>query len=306
MGDKVKIRIGHLNITDHLILGITKDRLDKKVEEFKYLDLETVPMVGWPELVTKLESKDLDGAFILAPSAMDLYRSGVPLRLVLLGHKTGSIFIKRSGAGIEKIEDFKGQTIIIPFQLSIHHMLVHQLLTQAGLTPGKDVMFETLAPVQMPEALEYGEEDKLGGFIVAEPFGSVAINAGHGQVFSLSKDLWPKHPCCVFVVKENIVNQHPDALQELVNSLVKSGKLRDSNVDDVADIGARFLKQDKALIKGILTDPPDRIITNELLPSPGDFDKMQNYMTDKMGVLKGKIDLDKFIDPRFAKEAQAT
>jgi NitT/TauT family transport system substrate-binding protein len=305
MGDKVKIRIGHLNITDHLILGITKDRADKNLEEFKYLDLETVPMVGWPELMTKLESEDLDGAFILAPSAMDLYRSGVPLRMVLLGHKTGSIFIKRSGAGIEKIEDFKGQTIIIPFQLSIHHMLVHQLLTEAGLTPGKDVMFETLAPIQMPEALEYGEEDKLGGFIVAEPFGSVSINAGHGLVFSLSKDLWPKHPCCVFVIKENIINNHPDALQELVNSLVKSGKLPDTNVDEAAEIGAGFLKQDKEIIKGILSDPPDRIITNELLPVTDDFDKMQNYMTEKMGVLKGKIDLDKFIDSRFAKDAQA-
>lgn len=303
MGDKVKIRIGHLNITDHLILGIAKDRADKKIETFHELELETVPMMGWPDLVGKLESDDLDGAFILAPSAMDLYKSGLPIRLVLLGHKTGSVFIKRTGAGIESIQDFKGQTIVIPFQLSVHHMLVHQMLTEAGLTPGKDVMFETLAPVQMPEALEYGEEDKLGGFIVAEPFGSVALKAGHGEIFSLSKDLWPKHPCCVLVMKEKFVNEHPEALQELVNCLVKSGKLPDEDVSTAADIGAVFLKQDKELIKSILTEPEDRIITNDLLPVIEDFDKMQNYMTEKMGVLKDKIDLDKFVDSRFAKEA---
>jgi len=302
MGDKVKARIGHLNITDHLILGITKHRLDQKQETFKYLDLETVPLMGWPDLVNQLES-DLDGAFILAPSAMDLFKSGVPIRLVLLGHKTGSIFIKRSGAGIEKIQDFKGQTIIIPYQLSIHHMLIHRLLTEGGLTPGKDVMFETLAPSQMPLALEYGEEDNLGGFIVAEPFGSVSIKAGHGEVFSLSKDLWPKHPCCVFVIKENFIDNHPDCVQELVNSLVKSGQMAKTNVDEVAAIGATFLSQDKELIKGILTEPKDRIITDDLLPIPDDFDKIQNYMTAKMGVLKAKIDLEKFIDLRFAKEA---
>ncbi len=303
MGDKVKIRVGHLNITDHLILGITRANFDKKPDEFKYLDLETVPTMGWPDLVQKLESDDLDGAFILAPSAMDLYRSGLPIRLVLLGHKTGSIFIKRSGAGIEKIEDFKGQTIIIPFQLSIHHMLIHQLLSEAGLTPGKDVMFETLAPAQMPEALEYGEEDNLGGFIVAEPFGSVSLKAGHGEIFSLSKDLWPKHPCCVFVIKENIADNHPDALQELINSLVKSGNIATDNAAEAAEIGAGFLNQPADIIKGILTEPPDRIMTNELFPLTDDFDKMQNYMADKMGVLKGKIDLDKFIDTKFAKEA---
>ncbi|MGE5339870.1 MAG: ABC transporter substrate-binding protein [Candidatus Omnitrophota bacterium] len=303
MGDKAKIRIGHLNITDHLILGITKDHLDKKVETFQYAELETIPMTGWPELVNKLETDALDGAFVLAPSAMDLYKSGLPIRLVLLGHKTGSIFIKRSGAGIEKIDDFKNQTIIIPYQLSIHHMLVHRLLTEAGLVPGKDVMFETLAPSQMPEALEYGAEDNLGGFIVAEPFGSVSIKAGHGEVFSLSKDLWPKHPCCVFVLKENIIKNSPDAVQELVNSLVKSGKLAENNPDDAAQIGATFLKQDANLIKSILTQPKDRIITDELIPIHEDFEKIQNYMTEKMGVLKAKIDLEKFIDTRFAKSA---
>jgi NitT/TauT family transport system substrate-binding protein len=303
MGEKVKIRIGHLNITDHLILGITKDRVDSGAESFQYVDLETVPLMGWPDLVNKLEGNDLDGAFILAPSAMDLYKSGLPIKMVLLGHKTGSIFIKRSGAGIQTIQDFKGQTIIIPFQLSVHHMLVHQLLTEAGLTPGKDVMFETLAPSQMPEALEYGEEDKLGGFIVAEPFGSVSLKAGHGELFSLSKDLWPKHPCCVFVMKDNFINNHPDALQELVNSLVKAGKLPGENPDAAAAVGAKFLKQDIALIKGILTEPADRIMTSELMPVHEDFEKMQNYMFEKMGVLKDKIDLDKFINPAFAKVA---
>ena len=86
MGEKVKIRIGHLHITDHLILGINKDRVGKKIEDFKYAEPETVPMMGWTELASKLETDALDGAFILAPSAMDLFRPGVPLRLVMLEH----------------------------------------------------------------------------------------------------------------------------------------------------------------------------------------------------------------------------
>jgi len=301
MSEKLKLKIGHLNITDHLILGITKNLIDKGEEDLKYVDLETVSIGGWPQLIQQLET-ELDGAFILAPSAMDLYRSGLPIKLVLLGHKTGSIFIKRKGSGIETVKDFKGQTIIIPYQLSIHHMLVHRLLTENGLTPGKDVMFETLAPADMPLALEYGEEDNLGGFIVAEPFGSVSIKAGHGDVFSLSKDLWPKHPCCVFVLKDDVIEKNKDAVHELVNSLVKSGDMAENNVDKASEIGAQFLNQDKELIKSILTEPEDRIITNELKPVLEDFEEIQNYMTEKMGVLKGKIDLEKFIDLSFAED----
>jgi NitT/TauT family transport system substrate-binding protein len=237
---------------------------------------------------------------------MDLVRAGLGMNMVLLGHKTGSIFIKRKGAKIDNIKDFKGLTVIIPYQMSVHYMLLHQLLTQGGLVPHVDVKFETLAPAQMPEALEYGEEDGVGGFIVAEPYGSYSIKMGFGDVFALSKDLWPKHPCCIFMLKEDLIKNHPDAVQEVVTSLVASGKLKSTNVDSAAEIGAAFLAQDKDLIKGVLSTPPDRIITEELLPRIEDFDKMQNYMVDQMKILKGKIDLEKFIDTRFAKAAGAT
>ncbi len=183
-------------------------------------------------------------------------------------------------------------------------MLVYKLLKENGLEPGKDVMFETLAPADMPLALEYGEEDKLGGFIVAEPFGSVSIRAGHGELFALSKDLWPKHPCCVFVLKEDVIEKNPDAVYELTESLMKSGMIAENDVETASEIGAKFLGQDKELIKSILTEPKDRIITDDLVPVFEDFEKIQNYMVDEMKVLKGKIDLEKFIDTRFAEEAK--
>lgn len=305
MANKKVLKIGHLPITDHLILGMVKEFQDKGERQYAHFQLETSVMSGWPDLVNRLESSELDGAFMLSPSSMDLYNSGLDIRLLLLGHKTGSIFIKRKGSNINTVKDFKGTTIIIPYQMSVHYMLLHRMLLENGLEPHVDVKFETLAPSQMPEALEYGEEDGVGGFIVAEPFGSVTINAGHGELFALSKDLWPKHPCCVFVMKEPVVSAHSDAVGELVSALVEAGKLAENQPETAADIGSRFLKQDKQLIQSILTDPKDRIMTGELLPNLGDFDIMQNYMVDKMKVLKAKVNLEKFVDPRFARDAGA-
>ncbi len=305
MANKTIFKVGHLPITDHLILGMVKEFQDKGERQYTHFQLETSVMSGWPDLVNRLESNELDGAFMLSPSSMDLYRSGLDIRLLLLGHKTGSIFIKRKGANINSVKDFKGQTIIIPYQMSVHYMLLHRMLMESGLEPHVDVKFETLAPSQMPEALEYGEEDGVGGFIVAEPFGSITINAGHGEVFALSKDLWPKHPCCVFVMKEAMINGNTDAVSELVNALVEAGKIAEEQPEKAADVGSRFLKQDKQLIQSILTDPRDRIMTGELMPNLDDFDTMQSYMVDKMKVLKGKVDLEKFVNLNFAKAAGA-
>ena len=307
MADKPLLRAGHLKITDHLILGITQEHNQKKIVPFESFDLETIPYLGWNQVSAAMMGGDIDVCFVLAPTAMDLFKSGVKIKLILFAHKTGSILIKNKAANINTLEDLKGKMIAIPYQLSVHHMLLHQLLTENGLEPGagKDVGLEVMAPSQMPEAIQEDEEGEIGGFIVAEPFGSQAITEGYGELFYLSKDLWPKHPCCVVVVKDEVIEKYPDAVQELTNCLVKSGDFIQQNLADATKIGASFLGQSEEVVKKVLTEPPDRVMTGELLPVVDDLSKIQDYMCDKMNVLKGKIDLDKFVDTRFAATAGA-
>ncbi len=311
MAEKPAIKIGYLKITDHLILGVSELKLKKGMEKFEHCTLEPVVKNGWNEVADALSVKSLDGALILAPTAMDLYKSGVDLKLLLLAHKSGSILVKSKKANIEKVEDFAGKTVLIPYQLSIHNMLFHKLLSEKGLKPGRstekgiDVTLEVVAPFQMPEAIEYDEEGEIGGFIVAEPFGSQVIAQGHGEEFSLSKDLWPGHPCCVFVMRSEIIEKHPEAIQEICNSFVKSGLAIDAQPDPASVIGGDFLSQDKELIRKVLTTPPDRITTGELFPVIEDLDTIQKYMMDKMKIMTSLIDLEKFINTEFAVKAGA-
>ena len=311
MSDKPIIKIGHLSITDHLILGVTKRKLEAGKETFKYCTLETVVKSGWNEVSDALTEGSIDGAFILAPTAMDLFNAGVVIKLILFTHKSGSILVKNKAANIEKIEDFAGKAVLIPYQLSIHNMLFHKLLAEKGLKPGTgkekgvDVLLEVMAPTMMPEVIQYDEEGEIAGFIVAEPIGSKAIAEGYGEEFYLSKDLWPGHPCCVFVVRDEIIDQYPDAVYELTHSLVKSGKSIELQPSPAAGIGANFLNQEKVVIERVLTEPPDRITTGELFPVIDDLAKIQDYMCDNMNIIKRKIDLEKFVITQFAEAAGA-
>ncbi len=311
MAEKPVIKIGHLRITDHLILGVTDLKLKKGKETFEHCTLETVLKNGWNEVADALAAKSIDGAFILAPTAMDLYKSGTGIKLILFTHKSGSILVKNKAANIVKIEDFAGKVVLIPYQLSVHNMLFHRLLAEKGLKPGTsnesgvDVSLEVMAPFQMPEAVQYDEEGEIGGFIVAEPFGSQAITGGFCEEFFLSKELWPSHPCCVLVMRDEIIAKNPDAVQELTNSLVKSGIAVDAQPDAAAAIGAEFLGQDKAVIKKVLTEPADRITTSNLFPVIEDLAKIQDYMCDNMKIMKDKIDMEKFVYTKFAEVAGA-
>ena len=311
MAEKPAIKIGYLKITDHLILGVTDLKLKKGMENFEHCTLDPVVKNGWNEVADALSVKSLDGALILAPTAMDLFKAGVDLKLLLFAHKSGSILVKSKNAHIEKIEDFAGKTVLIPYQLSVHNMLFHKLLSEKGLKPGRatekgiDVTLEVVAPFQMPEALEYDEEGEIGGFIVAEPIGLQVIAKGYGEEFYLSKDLWPNHPCCVFVMRTEVIEKHPEAIQEICDSFVKSGLAIDAQPEPASIIGGDFLSQDKDVIKKVLTDPPDRILTGELFPIIEDLDTIQKYMMDEMKIMTSLIYLNKFVDTGFAKKAGA-
>lgn len=311
MAEKPAIKIGYLKITDHFILGVTARKLQHGMETFQHCTLEPVVKNGWNEVADALSVKSLDGALVLAPTAMDLFKSGVDLKLLLLAHKSGSVLVKNKRANINSVEDFAGKTVLIPYQLSIHNMLFHKLLSEKGLKPGRatekgiDVTLEVVAPFQMPEALEYDEDGEIGGFIVAEPFGSQVIAAGHGEEFELSKNLWAKHPCCVFVMRTEIIENNPEAIQEICTSFVRSGLAIDAQPEPASIIGAEFFSQDKDIIRRVLTDPPDRILTGELYPQKEDLDIIQKYMMDKMNIMTSLIDLDEFVDTRFADAAGA-
>jgi len=117
--------------------------------------------------------------------------------------------------------------------------------------------------------------------------------------------LWPNHPCCVFVVRDEIINKYPDAIHELTDSLVKSGKSIEAQPSVAAAIGAKFLSQDVAVVERVLTEPKDRITTEELFSVIEDLASIQDYMSDNMRIMKTKIDLEEFVDTQFAKAAGA-
>jgi chemotaxis signal transduction protein/ABC-type nitrate/sulfonate/bicarbonate transport system substrate-binding protein/AmiR/NasT family two-component response regulator len=309
---KVRIKAVHIQITDHLTLGILKNLIKKNEVTPKHFELETECMPSWNTVAKALENKTADAAFILAPLAMDLYNYGVPLRLILFAHKNGSICVKnKTGDDVSGPEFFKNKSFYIPHTMSIHNMLGHIYFNNIGLKPGvtgqKDVNvnFEVVAPIKMGEFMA-GNED-ASGFMVAEPLGTKAIAAGSAELQFLSSEVWENHPCCVLAVQEDLINNYPDAVQEFTSLLVQAGKVISQKPGYAAEVAVEFLDPKKELglkvpiLKNVLTEPKG-IKTDNLYPVKSDLNFIQNYMHDKMGI-GSVINLDNFVDLKFADKA---
>lgn len=310
---KVKLRVAHIQITDHLILGVLKDKIEKGEWSPKHFELETHCMGGWNPVEQALDKGSVDAAFILAPIAQDLFAHGVPIKLTLLAHKNGSAFVRNSKGDYAKpyADFFEGKSFLIPHKLSVHHMLAHMFFEKNGLNAslekGDDVHvnFEVVAPVNMPEFLAASQN--VAGFMVAEPMGSKSVAAGIAQMQFLSGELWENHPCCVVAIRDDFAGPHEDAVYEFTQMLVEAGKYISEFTEDSSQIGVDFLDPEGKLglaapvLFNVLTTPYG-INTNDLFPIIQDFDNMQRYMHDALGV-GSLVDLEKFIDSRYAEVA---
>ena len=310
---KAPLSVAHIQITDHLPLGVLKHMIATDQFAPKSFELETRCMSSWNPVQQALEKGEVDAAFILAPIAMDLFSVGTPIRMVLLAHKNGSICVRKKGEGDSASlqQYFKNKTFYIPHAMSIHHMFSHMFLRELGLTPGTvgkesvDVMFEVAPPVKMPEFLS-GNPDGAG-FMVAEPIGTKAIAAGIADQLFLSGELWENHPCCIVAFRDDFIDTFGDAVHEFTSMLVQAGIFIDRKPEAAAEIGVGFLDPTRQLglkvpvLRNVLKEPQG-IKTSDLFPIAEDFDRIQRYMVDEMGV-GTLIDVNKFVDTQFAKVA---
>jgi ABC-type nitrate/sulfonate/bicarbonate transport system substrate-binding protein len=153
---KVGLRMAHIQITDHLTLGVMKHFIETGIKTPETFDLETRCMPSWNPVQEALEKGDVNGAFILAPAAMDLFNYGVPIKLVMLSHRNGRIFVRNKSTPCRKPfqQFFKHKTFFIPHKMSIHNMLAHIYFTRMGLKPGLagmaavNVLFDVVPPHQ--------------------------------------------------------------------------------------------------------------------------------------------------------------
>ncbi len=314
VGGRVELNVAHIQITDHLALGALKHRIEQGDVEPVHFDLTTSLKAGWNPIQEGLESGEIDCAFVLAPIAMDLFAYDSPIKLVLFAHKNGSTFIRSRhyDPRFDSLQSFYRYKVVdIPHKMSVHHMLAHQFLKELGLKPGVpgkkaiNVRFEVVPPVKMPEIMKSNED--VAGFMVAEPVATKAIVGEIGNLEFYSASRWDNHPCCIVAMQEDFIQKYPEAAQEFVSLLVETGEYIENDKIRAARIAVSFLDPEGKLglnpqvLQNVFSQPK-AIRWDGLYPVADDLDKIQRYMHDVMEI--GRIiDLDKFIESRFADRA---
>jgi len=240
------------------------------------LGVQVIKTAGWAVIRDKTLDKEYDAAHMLSPMPLAITlgvgSQPVPYRVAAIENVNGQALTlalehkeKRDPA------QWRGFRFAVPFDYSIHNLLLRYYLAEHGLDPDKDVQIRVVPP---PEMVANLRANNIDGFLGPDPFNQRAVYEGVGFIHLLSKELWDGHPCCAFAASDEFVRGMPNTFAALSRAIVDAtlhaarGENRAAIAKTIA--GKSYLNQPEEVVSAVLTgqfddglgnrrDVPDRV-----------------------------------------------
>ena len=294
-----KLNVAFIAVTCHLACPVTD-----YISKFSQAGEIFLPRMfqGFPEIKEALIANKMQAAFIVAPLAVALKAQGVPIKIVYLGHRYGSAVVVQKDGPVRTVADLRGRIVAIPSRYSDERLILFRAMKAAHIDP-REVRMVEMAPPDVAGALA---AKAIDAFSMGEPFPSQAEMAGFGRVLFHAREYWPDYMSCVLVVRQDVIDSRPDAVQLLVDGIARSGLWLEGGLphrEAAADfVGRYYYNQKPALLHWALTKPIDRVMYTPLAPRKADFDMVVDLMVET-GVLDKRIEFVEYTNTRFADAA---
>lgn len=206
------------------------------------LTLDLVRETSWANVRDRLAIGHFDAAHLLAPlpiaAAIGLNPLGVPLLAPMsLGTGGNAITVSRSlleamlqldpafaqarapraGAALARLvarrQGAAKPVFAVVHAFSTHNYQLRHWLSEAGLDPRHDIDIVIVPPTLMPDALAAG---RIDGFCVGEPWSSLAVQRGEGEILITGDAIWPISPEKVLAFTRDRAERRPEILEDLL------------------------------------------------------------------------------------------
>ena len=104
---------------------------------------------------------------------------------------------------------------------SVHNFELRYWLTGSGITPDHDVEITILPPQLMADALAAGQID---GYCVGEPWNSVAVQKGVGQIATIKAAIWASSPEKVLAMRAQWATENFNTVAALLRALYRASE----------------------------------------------------------------------------------
>lgn len=250
--------------------------------EAEGISLRLVKDMSWATVLDRLQVGNSDAAHMVAPLAiagtLGLRKPSQPLSVpFVLGLNGNAITLQPelaarvgqtgklgdpavTGAALAKVareHAARGKKLRfgVVHRFSSHNYMLRYWLAGCGIMPDRDVEIVTVAPPFCADALEAGEVD---GICVGEPWNSIAVEGGAGQIVLATAQIWRRGVEKVLAMREPVLEDRRDEVEALIRALIAAGRhfIDPENWDTNAAILARpeYLDGSAELIQRAISD----------------------------------------------------
>lgn len=310
--EKKDLKIGFIPITCATPI-IMADPM-KMYEKYGLTGTKVVKAAGWAMIRDWAVSKQVDCAHMLSPMplaiTMGVGSTAMPFYMPAIENINGqAITLHVKHKAVKEPKDMRGFTFSVPFDYSMHNMLLRYYLAEGGVDPDKEVKIRVLPP---PEMVANLKAENVDGYLSPDPFNQRAVYEGVGFIFKLTRDLWPGHPCCAFAASKDFATQMPNSFKAVLMAIVDATFYSHDpgNRKEISKAIAprNYLNQPEEVVEQVLTgsfpdglgnmrNEPDRIDFN-----PFPWNSMAVWILTQMkrwGYVKGDVDYKKIAEEVF-------
>jgi NitT/TauT family transport system substrate-binding protein len=298
---RAEFTVGFLPVTCHLTCPVTSWVTEHSTSGTKF---KAQKFTDFPSMKEALIARKIDATFMITPLAMKLAADGVPVKIVYLGHRDGTAIVVPVDSPMKVFKDLAGKVVAIPSRFSNQNLL---MMNKNGMPPGS-ITLKELPPPEHPSALA---AKAIDAYIIGEPHAAKAEMDGFGRVLYQAGELWPGFISCGLVVRQEIINDRRELVQELVNGIAASGEWLDEDVDAGAQhrkdaaviVGNIFYNQKPELLEFVLTRPTDRVKYTDLKPPKDRFEEIMDLAV-QMDVIPKRMAFEEYCDTSFAPDLE--
>src|SRR5690606_22350053 len=150
----------------------------------------------------------------------------------------------------------------------------------------------------------------VDAYCTGEPFGAAAEQAGYARPLSMTRDEWSNYICCVLTVREELIQEKPDVVQDLVNHIMGAGAWLDKgpeNREKAVHIASarQFFNQDPKILRFVMENPSDRVTYGDMRMIKEEFNELME-LSIAAGTLSEPVPFEQYVDERFVQNAKPT
>jgi len=228
--------------------------------------------------------------------------TGVPMVTPMFTGTNGGALVVAKDSPAASLEDLGGMTIGSHSKLTIHYLLMMNIIKSENIKLAKPVNLEIFPLKEMIPNLKAGAID---GFIMPEPISAVAEAKGVGRVLQLTKDIWPGHPCCLLAARRSFADENPEVLNALGMAVLEAALFAD-------DPGNRGQFIDTVMETEAYGKMPKPVLQKAFAAGRADFSAFPYrssaaavaYLMKRFMLLPGKVSQEQVVEPFMAPQTR--